>query len=151
MKASIDEPSNIILLNQEIQALKKSGYISSAGQISDGYHTFDELYEHRIVLYIALLQELDNTGKARPWKSLKHHDGYQWDGWFILGLFDKPGEQITYHLPMAYWEVCETFAHTLPFAPYFDGHTSADVLIRIAKLISLGSNPLRSSEKSIGI
>lgn len=110
---------------------------SDTNTISDGYHTFGELYEHRIVLYIALCERLvaaeENEGQGKEvWKSRKHSDGSVWDGWFLLGINKKAGEQITYHLPEKYWMKCNF--DELQKAPDFDGHTSADVLERISKL-----------------
>lgn len=99
-------------------------------QISDGYHTFGELYEHRIVLFIALCRHLE---KERVWRSKAHSDGSVWEGWFILGVGKKQGEQITYHLPMSKWEATE-FAETLEKAPEYDRHTSEEVLQRISQL-----------------
>ena len=109
--------------------------IKITGSTSDGYHTFDELYEHRIVLYLALCRQLVYQGvkQLRPWRSLLHSDDTKYESWFILGIGKEPGEQITYHLPMHYWG--DTFfAETLDRAPEFDGHTSADVLERIGRL-----------------
>jgi hypothetical protein len=99
-------------------------------QISDGYHTFGELYEHRITLYIALCRKLE---KGRVWRTQKHSDGSVWEGWFVLGIDYKQGEQITYHLPMSIWDDAE-FAETVEKAPDYDGHTGGDVLLRISKL-----------------
>lgn len=31
--------------------------LPNAGEVSDGYHTFDELYEHRVALFIALCNQ----------------------------------------------------------------------------------------------
>ena len=98
--------------------------------ISDGYHTFDELYDHRITLYIALCKSLRN---GNVWRSQKHSDGSNYDGWFLLGIWFEKGKQITYHIPNERWEETE-FAENLDKAPEFDGHTSADVLERIKKL-----------------
>jgi hypothetical protein len=109
------------------------------GKISDGYHTFDELYDHRITVYIALCYELWNTNpyiKVPVWRTIMHSDGSVWDGWFILGIFEESGKQITYHLPMKRWEEC-FFAKELAKAPEFDGHTSKDVLLRIEDLKKL--------------
>src|SRR4051812_9247234 len=66
--------------------------------ISDGYHTFGELYEHRIELFIALCRRNQDIA----WKSLTHSDGSSIEGWFLMGLYETKGEQITYHLPMSY-------------------------------------------------
>ena len=51
----------------------------------------------------------------------------------MMGIDKKPGKQITYHLPIAYWDETE-FAETLDLAPEWDGHTSDDVLERLRKL-----------------
>lgn len=106
--------------------------VPKVGAISDGYHTFDELYEHRITLYIALCKRLENT-TLQPWRTKVHSDLSVWDGWFLLGIGTDPGEQITYHLPIEKWEEA-SFAIELERAPDFDGHTSADVLERLKQL-----------------
>lgn len=118
------------LINKQIQDY-------DTNLISDGYHTFGELYEHRYALFIALCQmylkeEYDYTDEIKSvnvWKAKNNADGTHWDGWFILGLHPDEGEQITYHLPMKYWDQidCATYEDN----PFYDGHTSADVLKRL--------------------
>ncbi len=106
------------------------------GQVSDGYHTFDELYDHRITLWIALCRKMaqfHHRSDDLVWRTELHSDGTSIDGWFLLGLTMENGQQMTYHLPMDRWRECE-FARTLDRAPEFDGHTSADVLERIGRL-----------------
>lgn len=104
--------------------------------ISDGYHTFGELYEHRIELWIALCRMMQTLGEKMAWRSWKHSDGTSLEGWFVLGIGWKPGQQITYHLPEKYWDRCEfaVTGHWNDLAPEFDGHTSADVLERLKTL-----------------
>jgi hypothetical protein len=94
---------------------------------NDGYHTFDELYEHRHALFIALCRELIGFP---IWRSRQHHDGSTYDGWFIMGICSLPGEQITYHLPERLWTEA-FFATPLDRAPEWDGHTSEDVIRRL--------------------
>jgi hypothetical protein len=108
---------------REIEVIKTN-------DVSDGYHTFGELYDHRITLFIALCR---CAGRQGVWRSKKNGDGGEWDGWFILGINKEKGEQITYHLPISRWGETE-FAETLEQAPEFDGHTSEDVLERFKKL-----------------
>ena len=67
------------------------------------------------------------------WRSKLHSDGSSFEGWFILGMNKKPGEQITYHLPESYWKELD-WVETLEQAPEWDGHTSADVLNRLKDL-----------------
>ena len=42
---------------------------------SDGYHTFAELYEFRLVYNVALFNEWAGLGKFNVHKSYKHFDG----------------------------------------------------------------------------
>lgn len=126
-------------LNKEIQVSKGiEGF--SAGSISDGCHTFDELYEHRIALYVSLCRTIEKLKSAykgtdyEVWCSKKHSDGSIWQGWFLLGINVRQGKQITYHLPDKYWDEASAFADIRIMAPEFDGHTSADVLRRISQL-----------------
>lgn len=108
-------------------------FTKEMGQVSDGYHTFDELYDHRIELFIALCKELDDTGKCPVWRSRLHHDGTGYGGWFIMGIEREKGKQISYHLPLSYWDAT-SFCRTEDRAPEWDGHTSADVLKRLRVL-----------------
>jgi hypothetical protein len=108
-------------------------------KISDGYHRFSELYEHRIQLYIVLcafIAMVDQTNsirrktESRVWKSKLHSDGSCFEGWFVLGIHKEKGRQITYHLPMEKWEDV-FFAEELDRAPEWDGHSGEEVLVRL--------------------
>jgi hypothetical protein len=104
------------------------------GETSDGFHTFNELYEHRIALFIALCSEVDGrTPTGHVWRSKLHSDGSKFDGWFVMGIGTAPGEQITYHLPIARWADTDWLGTEFPCAPEFDGHTAADVVQRLAR------------------
>lgn len=127
-------------INEAISALSSE----DRGKVTDGYHKFSELYEHRIANYMALLKTIfdRDCSLRRPWyiwKSKAHSDGSVWDGWFILGIYTNPGEQITYHLPISKWDEC-SFARVLDKAPEWDGHTSADVIQRLNSLKHDGSD-----------
>ena len=95
------------------------------GEVSDGYHTFNELYEHRIVLFIALAKH----NPSLAWRSRMHHDGKGLEGWFIAGL-NLPSGIVSYHLPDRTWPALAGI-QTLEHAPEWDGHTSTDVLKRL--------------------
>ena len=109
------------IINWLIKVLK-----ANTNKISDGYHTFGELYKHRIALWIYVCKR----NKDRAWKSQRHSDGSILNGWFLLGMNTKAGRQITYHLPISYWKELYTI-NTKDRAPKWDGHTSETVLIRI--------------------
>jgi hypothetical protein len=48
-------------------------------EASDGYHTFSELYDHRITLFIALCRISKGRGPSgrwsQLWRSKRHSDG----------------------------------------------------------------------------
>lgn len=107
----------------------------------DGYHTFDELYDHRITLYIALCRTLQTLGiesdhPVQVWRSKRHSDGelcFGTGSQYVLGIGKERGKQITYHIPAERWAESD-FAETLDKAPDFDGHTSPDILERLKQL-----------------
>ena len=100
--------------------------------LSDGHHTFAELYHHRNLLWLNMLKTTENA-----WVSQFHDDGTSYDGWFISGIHLPTGD-ITYHMPSKYWNlIIDTFDNVelLDKAPKWDGHTSNEVLIRLLDYI----------------
>ena len=100
--------------------------MSDTGKILDGYHTFDELYYHRMVLFSVIC----NTHKEKAWKSWKHNDGSMFKDYFIVGITTPEGNY-TYHYHKDYWDMFN--AKSLLFAPEWDGHEPKD----ITRLLSL--------------
>lgn len=99
------------------------------GNISDGYHTFNELYDHRCALFIALMR----SNPEISWRANNHDDGSSFDGWFIAGMH-LPSGDITYHLPIDKWNLLDNKCiQTSLRAPKWDGHTPADVVERLLK------------------
>jgi hypothetical protein len=98
------------------------------GETSDGYHTFNELYHHRAVLFSVVCNDRPNMA----WKSKKHYDGTMYDGMFIVGI-ETPNGQATYHYDIdPYWAMFRV--PELPSAPEWDGHTPAQAIERIGNL-----------------
>ena len=100
------------------------------GEVSDGYHTFNELYEHRHALFIAL----SRTRLDLCWRSKLDSSGKGMEGWFLAGMCLPTGD-ISYHLPDRLWELLDE-ARTIDHAPKWDGHTSVDVIARLKALKS---------------
>ena len=101
---------------------------SDIGDLSDGYHTFNELYRHRAVLFSVIC----NSVPDKAWKSKLHDTGDMFEGMFIAGI-ETPEGQATYHCDIEpYWDMFKV--RELEKAPKWDGHTPADVINRIAKL-----------------
>lgn len=109
-------------------------FCTNVGEVSDGYHTFDELYGFRKVYNAALFNEWDMNNVFNVHKSLKHHDGELCfgGGWFIVVAI-LPTGQISNHYEIKDWDlfICESVEKALY---EFDGHTSADVIERIKNL-----------------
>lgn len=107
--------------------------LGCADKISDGYHTFQELYDHRLFLTSVLFNEWANSNKYDVHKSWHHSDGEECfgGGWFIV-VAELPFGQISYHYESQYWCMFQIPVKELPNT--FDGHTSADVLSRLSRL-----------------
>lgn len=98
------------------------------GEASDGYHTFNELYHHRAVLFSVIC----NAHTDIAWKAKRHHDGTMYDGMFIVGI-ETPDGQATYHYDInPYWDMFRV--PELSRAPEWDGHTPAQAIERIGRL-----------------
>lgn len=121
--------------------------------VSDGFHTFGELYEFRKVYNAALFNEWALRSGKTYWvdhisghtypvvnpkydvhKSMRHYDGELCfgGGWFIVCAM-LPNGLVTNHYKIEDWDLFKIPA--VDKAKYeFDGHTAADVLERL-KLI----------------
>lgn len=115
-------------------------------EIRDPYHSMQELYEHRCRLFITLCKALafimsETGGWDNTWDL---YITQKTDEWFVLGIVDTnynaknlkgwESKQLSYHLPIKHLEECLEFAGEKPDLE-FDGHTSADVLMRLSDLI----------------
>lgn len=102
------------------------------GKISDGYHTFDDLYEHRHALFLYILKH----GNYRAAEAQLNH----YAGWDLIKLcLAATGEQISYHLPKRlrrFWKPhVPIWTLNDPVAPelLWDGHTSKQVVLRLKR------------------
>lgn len=110
-------------VNEQIEVYEKSGGLNT-DDISDGCHTFGELYKHRCYLFAVIC----NSNKDKAWKSKKHSDGSMYDGMFIVGINTSNGEA-TYHYDMKYWELFKV--KEIANSPEYDGYTPDDVINRL--------------------
>lgn len=94
--------------------------LDDKGEISDGSHTFNELYFHRMVLFATVC----NANQSNSWKSKQHDDGSMFNDYFIVGITTPQG-MFSYHYHVQYWGYFDV--PELEFAPKWDGHTAKDV------------------------
>ena len=101
------------------------------GEISDGYHTFNELYYYRMLYNAAFFNRL-----PKEWvhKSKKHHDGEECfgGGWFIV-MAQLPTGQISNHYELKDWDLFQIPEKET--ADMWDGHTPQEAAERLHKYL----------------
>lgn len=116
--------------SRQVELICSVAGVDDIGDVSDGFHTFNELYHQRAVLFATIVKQ----NKYLAWKSWKHEDGrccFDSNGeWFIVGI-DTPEGPYTYHYEKDYWNMfdCQVLECSRPW----DGHTDKDV----TRLLSL--------------
>lgn len=124
-------------INEYIQLAKKDANIEfNENSISDGWHTFDELYEFRKLYNAALFNEWAKNGLYNVHKSVRHYDGeycFNDSQWFIVVAI-LPSGQISNHYKRDDWNLFNIPAKDRALFPW-DGHTAKDVAERLAKFL----------------
>lgn len=112
------------------EAICKVARVKNIEDLSDGFHTFKQLYFQRMMLFAVIVKQ----NKDKAWKSLRHEDGELCfgGGWFIVGV-DTPEGSYTYHYEAKYFDLFD--CDILDYGKHWDGHTEKDV----TRLLSLTS------------
>lgn len=101
------------------------------GEVSDGYHTFNELYYYRMLYNAAFFNLL-----PKEWvhKSKRHHTGEECfgGGWFIV-MANLPTGQISNHYELKDWDLFKV--PEKEFADEWDGHTPQEAAERLYKYL----------------
>ena len=97
-------------------------------KISDGYHTFEELYQHRVALFLIILKQ----NKDIAFKTLRNKEGEEWMGWGIAGMETNFG-QITYHIPIKDYK--KLGVKEINKNSKYDGHNASDTLNRLSQFL----------------
>lgn len=108
-------------------------------ELSDGHHTFNELYEFRKMYNACLFNEWAAQGKFEVHKSWRHNDGLECfphsrHTWFIVSA-KLPAGIISNHYKSDDWELFQVPEVENALFEY-DGHTGTDVLERMRLLIT---------------
>lgn len=101
------------------------------GEVSDGYHTFNELYYYRMLYNAAFFNLLP---KDLVHKSKRHHTGEECfgGGWFIV-MANLPTGQISNHYELKDWDLFKV--PEKEFADKWDGHTPQEAAERLHKYL----------------
>lgn len=126
---SIDAVLPLLQNNIIVRKYQKSRGVEF-DDITDGAHTFNDLYHERM----KLTSKLFNLFPEYAWKTFSHSDGSIWDGYFIVGVSIPEVGDYTYHYQTEFWD--EFKVQVIDKAPEYDGHTTLDV-DRLDKLIDL--------------
>lgn len=103
--------------------------------VSDGYHTFKELYRYRMLYNAAFFNELAKIQKIKVCKSHKHNNGELCfgGGWFIV-MAELPTGQISNHYEDSDWDLFNV--PELETAWKWDGHTPQEAATRLTNYLS---------------
>lgn len=111
------------------------------GNVSDSYHTFNELYYYRLCYNAALVNSLvklinDNPTKFKDikvCKSKKHFGGEPCygGGWFIV-MISTPWGQISNHYELEYWNMFQCPVTKVSWK--WDGHGMKEAMERLNRL-----------------
>ena len=138
------DTERINLINKTVEQFDDT---SLTNHITDGQHTFGELYHHRAVLtslfanQVRSWEETYEHGLNEGWidqekydtltqlcgviRSKKHADGTMFTGYFIVH-FTTPTGDYSYHYPITEWDLFDNI-RTVDFAPEYDGHTAENI------------------------
>lgn len=109
--------------------------LKDMGEVSDGYHTFNELYEFRKLYHALVINSWAKEGLYDTHKSKRHSDGMPCfgGGWFIV-MAILPTGQISNHYKMEDWDLFQCPEEEIVKQAY-DGHSAEDVLKRLEDVI----------------
>ena len=113
--------------NDMLAWLKKQGEPQDKGEISDGYHTFNELYYYRMLYNAAFFNML-----PKEWvhKSKRHHDGEEcFGGDLFIVMANLPTGQISNHYELKDWDLFQIPEKEV--ADKWDGHTPQEAADRL--------------------
>lgn len=120
---------------ERINAICEVAGVTEIDDLSDGFHTFRQLYYQRMILFAVIVGQ----NKDKAWKSLRHEDGELCfgGGWFIVGI-DTPEGSYTYHYENDYYSLfdCEELVR----GKHWDGHTEKDVTRLLSLQVATDTN-----------
>lgn len=133
-------------INKEIASKNMGDYTNL---ISDGSHTFGELYYQRMKLTAVIAKAIRASSSSyedfasKVTRSYKHSDGTMFDGYFII-TFNTPDGYFSYHYHIDHL-LNFISVPCVDFAPEWDGHTDVDV-DRLLSLFSTTGEIIKDDE-----
>lgn len=122
-------------------ALLAAHQASINGETSDGYHTFNELYEYRMLYNAAFLKLMsEDISDWNVHKSARHSDGEECfgGGWFIV-MASLPTGQVSNHYELKDWDLFQIPERER--ADKWDGHTPQEAAKRLRNYLRAALPP----------
>lgn len=116
------------------------------GEVSDGYHTFNELYRYRMLYNAAFFNLLARNGQVEVCKSRRHSDGekcFGSDDWFVV-MAMLPTGQVSNHYESKYWDLFDVPERETAFR--YDGHTPNEAADRLEQYLNQKKSGLTFEE-----
>ena len=113
----------------------KFGFVGKNSDVSDGYHTFGEIYHFRMLYNAMIANEFAAQGKSDVHKSYRHSDGelcFGKENYFVV-VMDLPTGQVTNHYRGEYWDIFRVPERER--AAEWDGHTPAEAAERMMEYL----------------
>ena len=131
-----DKRIEIFVKNATSGKIEDFQLYKSFEDVTDGYHTFKELYDYKMAYNAAWFNELSKTHPEYDiHKSKRHSDGELCfgGGWFIV-MAELPTGQISNHYEMKYWNLFNNVPEKEK-SNEWDGHTPQDAYNRMIDFI----------------
>lgn len=128
-RISVEYKRQIKLRDSNLEKVNNGDYAN----ISDGNHTFNELYKHRTVLFATLCSILSSNPNYITWKS-KYYDNQDpiEDHFFLVGIIFPDKTEISYHCAPDTWDLFKSVPERVTATPW-NGYTPDDVLDSLIK------------------
>lgn len=131
-----DEPGYLVEYKDGYQSwspkevFEEAYYEGGIENASDGYHTFKELYDYRLLYNASFANLYAEKYPHKVVKSYRHHDGELCfgGGWFIV-MIELPTGQISNHYENKDWDLFKCIE--VENAPEWDGHTPKEASDRL--------------------
>jgi hypothetical protein len=81
-------------IKQRSYIMRKLTTVNEVGKVFGGYHNFDEVYDHRCHLMVALMLAYPKLA----WRADKNEDGSKWPGWFTAGSIYRQDKSLFIYL-----------------------------------------------------
>lgn len=120
---------------EAVTELERLEAMRQSGELSDGHHSYNDLYDQRLLYHAHLAQRWYAEG-VPVCKSRRHHTGEEcFEGKYFIVVMDLVTGQVSQHYPLRAWDLFRVPDQEL--APQWDGHDAAAAAVRLRDALAL--------------